>query len=82
MLNDAPMAQEDVLPDLNMDQASSGSPQRNFLTIKEVNTISRARTLRLNPGDVIIGTDGQLFTAALSISKTSWKNAMKMKAFC
>lgn len=65
MLNDAPMAQEDVLPDLNMDQASSGSPQRNFLTIKEVNTISRARTLRLNPGDVIIGTDGQLFTGGI-----------------
>ena len=63
MLNDSPMANEDIMPDL--DQASPGSVQRNFLSIKEVNTISRARTLRLNPGYVIIGTDGQLFSGGI-----------------
>jgi len=33
----------------------------SLLVIKEVNAISRARTLRLSVGDVIFGVDGQVY---------------------
>lgn len=45
--------------------AEGASHQRNFLTIKEVNTISRARTLRLAVGDVIIGIDSKIYSGGI-----------------
>jgi len=63
MLDDNTAPEERARPDTG--PASAEMHQGNFLSIKEVNTISRARTLRLSPGDVIIGTDSSLYAGGI-----------------
>ena len=63
MLDENPEMQQQAPSGENATEASSH--QRSFLTIKEVNTISRARTLRLAVGDVIIGTDSKIYNGGI-----------------
>lgn len=63
MLDENPAMDASARPD---DTPTGGmAHQSSFLTIKEVNTISRARTLRLAVGDVIIGTDSQIYRGGI-----------------
>ena len=43
------------------EQSRDAAALSNLIRIKEISTISRARSMRLQPGDVIFGYDSQLF---------------------
>ncbi|MBL6783241.1 MAG: hypothetical protein ISQ21_09425 [Alphaproteobacteria bacterium] len=68
----------------------------NLICIKEVSTISRARSIRLQPGDVILGYDSQPFRSGINdfqelleecdeeegVLLTIWRNGLIYNVIC
>ena len=77
-------------------QPANEAALSNLICIKEISTISRARSIRLQPGDVILGYDSQPFRSGINdfqelleecdeeegVLLTIWRNGLIYNVIC
>ncbi len=61
-------------------QSKNEAALSNLICIKEISTISRARSMRLQPGDVFLAMRVSHLEAVLTTFWNYWKNATKNRA--
>ena len=77
---EAPAGTPGMMPDMGDGAAAQTPGATTYLVVKELRSISRARSLRLQAEDLIVAVDGQPFKATSKASSTSCSSATRTMA--